>query len=350
MYTVLGLVLLHAHYGSTKNLNLVFIIFRHGDRTNDIFTTYPKDPYRDELYYPYGYGELTNKGKERMYSLGVKLRERYANYLDAVYSPDDIHASTTKYSRTQTSLQLVLAGLYPPHCTELEWNTNINWNPISFTINEELTHMPILNQPEYRLLYMKYLDSDLGREIDEKYKKWYKYLSMHSGLNVTSSLEMARLYYCFMSEEEWGMKLPFWSIAVYPNILRNATTDFFKTLSGTSALKQRYGGAFLNNILSIMRHKIYGNAPSSPKMYLYSVHDHNIISLLAAMEVYLPHLPPYSASVIIELIKEDDSYCIQVRYDDSSGTLQELFLPGCHACCPLQVFNRIVRANLPPTL
>ncbi|KAJ8951024.1 hypothetical protein NQ318_006409 [Aromia moschata] len=35
-------------------------IFRHGERTVDPSTLYPKDPYINEKYYPYGVGQLTN--------------------------------------------------------------------------------------------------------------------------------------------------------------------------------------------------------------------------------------------------------------------------------------------------
>lgn len=200
IYAYFGLTLLHVCCSHSPTLKLAFIVFRHGDRTNDILTTYPKDPYMNETYYPYGYGQLTNKGKERMYTLGKRLRIRYENFLDAVYTPDDLYATSSIYSRTQTSLQLVLAGLYPPQSTDLEWNANLNWNPISFTTDTESLHLPFMNNQNYQMLYMNYIKSKQGREIDKKYRTWYKYLSRHSGLNVTSLKELAFLYFCFLAE------------------------------------------------------------------------------------------------------------------------------------------------------
>ena len=44
----------------------------------------------------------------------------------------DLTAQSTGVARTKTSLQLVLAGLYPPSHTSLEWNKNLNWLPIPY--------------------------------------------------------------------------------------------------------------------------------------------------------------------------------------------------------------------------
>lgn len=43
-----------------SSLVMAHVLFRHGQRTPDVSTIYPKDPYRNETYYPYGLGALTN--------------------------------------------------------------------------------------------------------------------------------------------------------------------------------------------------------------------------------------------------------------------------------------------------
>lgn len=42
------------------------------------------------------------------------------------------YGASTGVSRTKMSLQLILAGLWPPQGTDLEWNKNLNWQPITF--------------------------------------------------------------------------------------------------------------------------------------------------------------------------------------------------------------------------
>jgi prostatic aicd phosphatase len=47
---------------SQKNnsLELVHVLFRHGDRTPDKRFVYPYDPHVNATYHPVGYGQLTN--------------------------------------------------------------------------------------------------------------------------------------------------------------------------------------------------------------------------------------------------------------------------------------------------
>ena len=66
----------------------------------------------------------------REYTLGRFLRERYGDFLGELYIPDEVSALSSDYDRTKMSLQLVLAGLYPPNHTVERWNQNLNWQPI----------------------------------------------------------------------------------------------------------------------------------------------------------------------------------------------------------------------------
>lgn len=40
-----------------------------------------------------------------------------------------VWAQTTDVSRTKMSMQVLLAGLYPPHNTAMEWSNHLNWQP-----------------------------------------------------------------------------------------------------------------------------------------------------------------------------------------------------------------------------
>lgn len=42
-----------------------------------------------------------------------------------------LHAQTTGVTRTKVSMATVLAGLFPPKNTALEWNRSLNWQPIA---------------------------------------------------------------------------------------------------------------------------------------------------------------------------------------------------------------------------
>lgn len=57
------------------------------------------------------------------------MREKYNEFLGPIYYPDNVYAQSTDYVRTKMTLQLVLAGMYPP--SELQrWNSHLDWQPI----------------------------------------------------------------------------------------------------------------------------------------------------------------------------------------------------------------------------
>jgi prostatic aicd phosphatase len=63
-----------------------------------------------------------------MYNLGKMFRQRYRSFLSSTYKPEDIYAYSTNKDRTKASLQLVLAGLFPPSPQEV-WNPELKWLP-----------------------------------------------------------------------------------------------------------------------------------------------------------------------------------------------------------------------------
>lgn len=77
---------------------------------------------------------ITKTGKKRAYQLGQILRNRYNCFLGDLYYQPNVYAQSTKLARTKTTLQLVLAALYPP--TEMQiWNPLLPWQPIDFIYN-----------------------------------------------------------------------------------------------------------------------------------------------------------------------------------------------------------------------
>lgn len=62
------------------------------------------------------------------------IRKRYGKFLGERYESDEVYGYSTDQDRTKMSLQLVLAGIYPP-TPELTWHENINWIPIPTKYN-----------------------------------------------------------------------------------------------------------------------------------------------------------------------------------------------------------------------
>lgn len=71
----------------------------------------PNDPYGNaSQYWPQGLGQLTPKGRARMFAIGQYLRARYGDYLGDKYAPMEVFARSSGKDRCLASAQLVLAG------------------------------------------------------------------------------------------------------------------------------------------------------------------------------------------------------------------------------------------------
>ena len=103
-----------------STLKLLQIVHRHGERGPASFT--PNDPFKNESYWPEGYGELTSKGKYRMYKLGQFIRQEYGSYLGDECSPREVYARSAISDRCIESVSCLLSGAYPPKQRSWKWN------------------------------------------------------------------------------------------------------------------------------------------------------------------------------------------------------------------------------------
>ena len=84
-----------------------------------------------------GFQLIIQAGKLREYNLGAYIRRLYGNFLSDVYHPWEVKARSTNADRTKMSLQLVLAGLYPPQTVQ-KWKDDLDWQPIPTTYENNL--------------------------------------------------------------------------------------------------------------------------------------------------------------------------------------------------------------------
>ncbi|KAF2882690.1 hypothetical protein ILUMI_23492 [Ignelater luminosus] len=336
-----------------STLELVHVVFRHGNRTIDRVSQYPTDPHINETYYPYGYGQLTNGGRLREYRLGKALRKRYDRFLGDVYTPTILDAVSTEVNRTKMSLELVLAGLFPPRGTLLEWEKELNWQPIPYNYLK-FAEDHILSWAQnycrnYITLYEEYLRSPPGMRVLNRHRKLFKYINDNTGLNVTTPFDVFLLNAGLIAEEEWGLKLPEWTEVVYPKYIEEAVIDHYILGSATPELKQLSGGFLLKKIITDTFDKITGSlVPPDRKIFLYSAHDFTISYLLNALEVFFKHSPPYGACILVELHRIHDVYGIMLFYENyTRDQPRRLKVPGCGYFCPLDEFVSLLEKNLP---
>ncbi|KAF5305962.1 hypothetical protein FQA39_LY09118 [Lamprigera yunnana] len=337
-----------------STLKVLHIIFRHGQRTTEAKSTllYTKNPNKYVKYYPYGYGQLTNQGKRISYALGTWLRRRYDGFLGNVYNPNMLEAVTSSYNRTAATLLLVLAGLFPTKGTILDWNTDLNWQPVFFQslpLNDILLNFPLDICPKFRQLYFKYLNTTEGRKIAMVYKDLTNYVEQNSGLRLRSLLSVIYVYDVLVTEDEWGLKLPIWTSKLYPNVMNSVFLDGLEAMVATTELKRYASGFLLEKIIKDTKLVISNMAvPLEKNVFIYSAHDFNIMFLQILLGAYTPHRPTYGACFIIEVHLINNVHGIKIFYrTKSEEEPQPLKIVGCDYYCPFKKFYKLVKRYLP---
>jgi hypothetical protein len=154
-------------------LELLQIVFRHGDRTPT--KTYPNDIYNESTWEKYGgMGQLTQRGMRQHYEYGVYLRKRYAKFLNEHFSVQKVTIRSTDYDRTIMSGQSLLASLYKPKSYQI-WNPELAWQPIAVhTTNANIIYPAscprydeLLEQVKASSEFLKFLDQLQVYKFDE---------------------------------------------------------------------------------------------------------------------------------------------------------------------------------------
>ncbi|XP_066149410.1 venom acid phosphatase Acph-1-like [Euwallacea fornicatus] len=338
---------------SIDSLELLHVVFRHGDRTPDKSAIYKNDPYINVTYYPVGNGQLTNAGKRKEFNIGKELRSRYLNFLaEDIFTLDIVDARCTDYNRTKMSLQLVLASLFPPrgHSVWTEQN-KLEWQPIPFNYwpvkEDHVLGDPFENCPRFRKLFWNYLNSNEGRKLYENHTELIKYLELHTGESM-SSQDFANLYFTLATEQENGYSHPEWAKNVFHEI-QHLGIKHYNVSTATAELKKYVVGFLIKKIVDDSLSKTKGEYHNGTKIFLYSAHEYNIAILLRYLDVFYSHVPPYGSYIVIELHNYEGVRGFKFYYQDYTGSKpKRLRVPGCGGhFCRLATFIRLFRFMLP---
>lgn len=336
------------------SLQLVHVFFRHGSRTPEEKHTYPTDPYKLEDFQPMGWGQLTNGGKQRAYQLGKLLRNRYDTFLGEIYTTDMVEATSTDFDRTKMSALLVLAGLFPPASSQI-WDDHLSWIPIPYNFEKNeydyFIRRPTGYCPTYVAELEKLYNSTIYNKVIEVNKDILTYIEEKVGKPVKTLDDVFGVYQTLNAEDYMNFTLPEWTKMIYPQPISSLAGTQCDFENYNDILKRLNGGRMLKRIIENMKAKIDGTLqPEGRKIYLYSGHENNVINILAALNVFKPHVPKYSAAAIIELHKlpETNEYAVKVFYARDVNTepmIQKI--PGCEDACKFEKFLEITKPHVP---
>ncbi|XP_063978497.1 venom acid phosphatase Acph-1-like [Diachasmimorpha longicaudata] len=332
-------------------LKFLNVIFRHGDRTplESGTEVFPTNPYANETFSPYGHGQLTNQGKQRSYDFGLYVRRQYNEFLGATYHPKMVRARSSDKDRTKMSLQLAMAGAFPPSPAE-QWNPSLHWQPVitNYVPRPDVLMMPI-ECPQFAAELEKTLQLPEVREAEAKYNDLTRNLTQWTGKSVVDTKDVAGIYTSLKSLYFMGLELPQWTEGIFPEgLLAEAAVFHFRMGSYTKRLKTLNGGIMLKNFTDTMSSVISGEEPDL-KMNFYGGHDYNIVAFLEIFNHIEPHGAQYSSAIFIELLEDNESkYYVKVFYYKGIPMVQiPLNIPNCGEVCPFEKFVKLFEDIFP---
>ncbi|XP_046685501.1 prostatic acid phosphatase-like [Homalodisca vitripennis] len=320
------------------------IIFRHGDKTPT--SAYSNDPFKEAIFWPEGWGQLTKKGKKQMYQLGELLRVRYGQFVGP-YSLQTVRVDSSDHDRCLQSAGALLAGFFPPQGDQI-WNSKLLWQPVpihALPLNsDKLITMrapcPLYNEEQRssdKVLAASYDDKDL-----------YKYLSEHSGQNVSTLLDVETLFNILEIEKESGKDLPSWTISVFPEKMKDIAALVLASFTNTPLMKRLRGGPLVKEIKTNM--ESYVSGASKRKLSLYSAHDTTLVNFRRALGFNdFTFKPQLGSAIIVELHVIDNIPQVEFYYLDSyAATATERWeVPGCPTPCTLDKFSETMASVVP---
>lgn len=147
-------------------------------------------------------------------------------------------------------------------------------------------------------------------------------------------------------------RLPKWTDSVF-----GSGTDFewasdrhFRTYSLTPELFRYTYGNLIREIFDHCTAKIEGTLSPNRTMYIYSVHDTSIVSILNIFGLFAQfgyRIPPYASSIHFDLYTTSDSqYYLQLTYRHSNQPTLLRF-PGCGTKCSIEDLRKMYREIIP---
>lgn len=250
-----------------------------------------------------------------MYQLGKTLRNRYNKFLGLQYTPDIIEATASYYNRTKTSLQLVLASLFPPLEHEM-FEPGLNWQPIPFYHNYQKSDIFFVaadNCPNFRKEIDIYSTTPEAKQQLDEDKDIFEYISLKSGRVCKNYYDMIYITNLLAVEQELGLSYPEWATEIDPAVLLRLRNRAFSMTTATKDATKISAGAILEKLISDSLGKINNiGSIGKRKLFIYAGHDITLVSFLRSLKIYDYQHPLYGANVLFELHRINSSFGFKV--------------------------------------
>ncbi|XP_058791859.1 venom acid phosphatase Acph-1-like [Phymastichus coffea] len=328
-------------------LELVQVLFRHGARTPNNVEINTNNYTLAEMYAPLGLGQLTNKGKQQEYEFGRFLRKRYDDYLGTSYKSKDVYTYSSTSARTQMSLQLVLAGLYPPSDSEI-WNPRLKWSPIPYeqVPFESDVLLESYKTSTFRKHMTRALDSDQFKRRLAKFSDFFKFVEERTIIkNIDSFWTTHSTFDILIANEFMNMPLPDWYTPEVREKFLEAGEILRDAMIATPKMKRIGVGPLAKAFTENMNHERMIVNPK--KLYLYSAHEANISMFVKALNINELKYIHFGSALIFEQLRDlEDKVYVRLLFWNGAGNLSALKLSN-KEFCPIGDYLKIVDSIIP---
>ncbi|XP_011497665.1 PREDICTED: venom acid phosphatase Acph-1-like [Ceratosolen solmsi marchali] len=328
-------------------LELVQVLFRHGQRTAQKNEVDLLINAKRSLYEFWGYGQLTNVGKQQAYRLGDMLRHKYSDFLGDAYKPEDVYACSSEIDRTKVSLQLVLAALFPPMGKHV-WNKNLKWMPIP--IHFVPIELDILFNSLECSKFQELRKNLMNRaEIKNLIAKYKDIIDLLNEKNSNVNFDMEMIFYInnlLNIQRTLNISQPEWYTPVIARKLNDAAKLYLEINCYTPNMIRMNNG-LTRRILENM--DLNGTISNSYKIHLFSGHEFNIYAFAKGHSITLEEIPGYSSSFIVEKYRNNhDKVFVKIyMWTGQTEELKLIKLKKCKEYCPIDNYQILVNDFLP---
>ncbi|KAM9343506.1 lysophosphatidic acid phosphatase type 6 [Pholidichthys leucotaenia] len=282
-------------------------------------------------------GQLTTLGKQQLYELGKKLRQRYvedSQFLSSSFNPAEVYVRSTNIVRTIDSAKCLVAGLFEQKQKEV---------------------VPIVtSKAEAEILYPNYHGCKMLKHLGGY--RWAESSTLPDiaadlqsilsalGIAAHQHVDFILIRDDMVAREAHGLPCPQVLDAWRAKVEQRAVDMMYYIYEPSKReILQLCVGPVLQLLSDNIEEKLRGSS-SQPnrKLFLYSAHDTTLFPCLMALGIFDMKWPPYAAELTLELhqSRQTDEAFVKVSYLG-----KDQLIPGCSGVyCPLQEFKQVLSA------
>lgn len=294
----------------------------------------------ESTYGPCGYGQLTRLGESQLEQLGAFMRFEYLEVsagsalLTGPCGGDSLKVVSTRTSRTILSAQSLLKGLFPQAPKR---------------ILQDLIH---IDAPAETRLIANFERCDRLRQLaaQERHKFDNGLLSKSTLLRLAATLGSSTDQMSLVEAGDplrglWGHSLPLpagCSMELMEDLDACGHEIVDVSVGRYSTEMRRLSMGLLLTEMSEQIAAAAQGKPTALKCIIRSAHDISVCGLLVALGLPVHHWPAFGSSVIVELLRIQQSGCFQVRVACFDGTPGAGGAPMVEVTVPLEIWEKTV--------